>query len=285
MGTRARRGPVGLLMVALLAASSLACSAGTGPLKTSPDDAGMGLLQEIDASSPTSLDAGSSTRGFPAPDATGGEAGPADATVDAPPGRFITEVVSFKQGTCAGFEGNTRQLPEVVYGPPLGAGALAGSLDVVSLGGGGSIVVGFGPNAIVDGPGVDFVVFENPFNYGASDRYVEPGEVSVSEDGVSWTAFPCTDTTQEEPDGGWGATQCAGMNIVYSNPYTNDISPFDLQHAGGDQYDLATIGVPRAKYVRVRNIVASEDCPETGPKPDKNGFDLDAIAIINPALP
>jgi hypothetical protein len=204
-------------------------------------------------------------------------------TVDASASRFITEVISFEPGTCAGFQGSPRQMPEVVYGPPWGSPE--GSLDVVSLGGGGSIVVGFGANGIVDGPGIDFVVFENPFDYGSGDRYVEPGEVAVSEDGVHWTAFPCTDTTQQEPDGGWGATRCGGMNVVVSNPYTNSISPFDVEHAGGDQYDLAEIGVTSAKYVRIRNIVASEDCPDAGEKPTKNGFDLDAIAIINAVLP
>jgi hypothetical protein len=201
---------------------------------------------------------------------------------DGPPLRFITSVVGFDQGTCAGWGAN--DLPGIVEGPPRGGGTITGSTDVVSLGGGGSIVVGFAPDAIEDGPGVDFIVFENPFLLGGDSgaRYAEPGEVAVSDDGVNWTAFPCTDTTQAEPDGGWGATQCGGINPVMSNP-SNSISPFDVAHAGGDQYDLADIGVKHARYVRIRNIVASEPCPDAGPKPDKNGFDLDAIAIINVA--
>jgi hypothetical protein len=218
--------------------------------------------------------------------ATAGSDGPAachaDASArDAPPSRFVTEVVSFHQGTCAGYGADS--LPCVVEGPPVGLGDTEGSTDVVSLGGGGSIVVGFAPNAIVDGPGVDFVVFENAFFYGDGERYAEPGEVAVSDDGVHWTAFPCTDTTQAEPDGGWGSTQCGGINPVYSNP-DNDISPFDLEHAGGDQYDLADIGVKHARYVRIRSIVASEPCPDSGTRSIKNGFDLDAIAIINAEL-
>lgn len=202
--------------------------------------------------------------------------------------RFVSQVISFTQGTCAGF--NADDVLATVSGPPQGYGAVAGSLDVVSLGGGGEIIVGFGDNAIVDGPGVDFIVFENPFNDG-SGRYVEPGEVAVSEDGVTWTAYPCTDTTQNEPDGGWGATRCGGMNIVYANALTNSISPFDPATAGGDAFDLHEIGVTRAKFVRIRNIVASEWCPEAGWVPDgdtlptKNGFDLDAISIVNAELP
>ena len=54
-------------------------------------------------------------------------------------------------------------MPDIVLGPPVGGGALAGSLDVVSLGFSGEIVLCFEPNAIVDGPGADFIVFENAF--------------------------------------------------------------------------------------------------------------------------
>ena len=54
-------------------------------------------------------------------------------------------------------------MPGIVEGPPVGGGTDHGSTDVVSLGSGGSIVVSFAPNAIVDGPGADFIVFENPF--------------------------------------------------------------------------------------------------------------------------
>ena len=91
--------------------------------------------------------------------------------------RFVTSVVSFSPTDCAGF--GVASMPGIVEGPPVGGGADHGSTDVVSLGCGGSIVVGFAPNAIVDGPGPDFIVFENPFVIGgnASDVYAEPGEV------------------------------------------------------------------------------------------------------------
>jgi hypothetical protein len=226
-------------------------------------DAGTLLLTPVDATFPATLDAG------------------AACSADA---HFITEVLSFQKGTCAGY--NANDVCATVSGPPLGGGKYMAGTDVVSLGGGGSIVVGFGANAIVDGPGIDFVVFENPFvlEGGGDERYAEPGEVSVSDDGVTWTPFPCTDTTHDEPDGGWGATSCGGINPVYSTP-TNGISPFDLAEAGGDQYDLASIGVQHAKYVRIRNRVI-EECVDAGAATlDKNGFDLDAIAILHGELP
>jgi hypothetical protein len=221
---------------------------------------------------------------FVAPDA----AKPADAEPDAVAGRcatgsdrFIKQVISFDPGPCAGFGASS--MPDIVCGPPEGAGNEEGSTDVVSLGNGGSIVVGFGANGIEDGPGDDFVVFENPFDVGGNpnDVYMEQGEVSVSEDGVSWTTFPCTS------DGGAFSGHCAGVHAVYSN-LTDGISPFDVAKAGGDAFDLATLGVKKAKYVRIRDLVI-EACEDAGTSTDtpfhKDGFDLDAIAIVNPLLP
>jgi hypothetical protein len=195
-----------------------------------------------------------------------------------PADRFITKVVSYSLGPCSGF--GQKQMPQIVEGPPVGGGAEMGSTDVLSLGNGGQIIVSFEPNAIVDGPGVDFIVFENPFYIGGNpdDVYAEPGEVSVSEDGVNWTSYPCPDTTNNPP-----YQQCAGVHPVYSNP-DNGISPIDPATAGGDPYDLATIGVKQAKYVRIVDKVI-ESCPDSGVRLDTNGFDLDAIAVVNAALP
>jgi hypothetical protein len=194
-----------------------------------------------------------------------------------PDDRFITKVVKLDLGPCGGF-GSV----ESVLGPPVGGGACAGSTDVLSLGNGGEIVVSFAPNAIVDGPGPDFIVFENPFYLGCNPEAgvdAEPGEVSVSDDGVTWTSFtPCTDTTASPP---YGA--CAGVHPVFSNP-SNGISPFDPRAAGGDAYDLSTIGVKRASYVRIVDKII-EPCPKGAPSSDdKSGFDLDAIAVIHGEL-
>lgn len=189
--------------------------------------------------------------------------------------RFVTKVVSFTPGTCAGF--GQDKMPGIVEGPPVGGGDSQGSTDVVSLGGGGEIIVSFEPNAIVDGPGVDLLVFENAFYAGGNSAapYAEPGEVSVSEDGVTWTTFPCTATKYP-----YGA--CAGWHPVYANP-SNGISPIDPKSAGGDPFDLADVGVTHARYVRVRDKT-NEVCPDAGKGPTTNGFDLDAMAIVNAEL-
>jgi hypothetical protein len=190
--------------------------------------------------------------------------------------RFITKVVSFSPLDCAGW--GIPEMPGILEGPPLGAGTSQGSLDVVSLGNGGEIVVSFEPNAIVDGPGVDFIVFENPFFIGGNPNniYAEPAEISVSEDGINWKTFPCTATSYP-----YGA--CGGWHIVYSNP-DNGISPIDPAVAGGDAFDLADVGMPQARFVKIIDKII-EPCPATGAKPNTNGFDLDAIAIVNALHP
>ena len=190
--------------------------------------------------------------------------------------RFVTKVVSFTPGPCSGF--GAASIPEIVLGPPVGAGDLQGSFDVVSLGIGGEIVLSFEPNAIVDGPGVDFIVFENAFFAGGntSQPSADLGEVSVSEDGVTWKTFSCT-TGGSAPYG-----TCAGWRPVYSAP-GNGISPFDVDKAGGEPYDIGELGLTTARFVRIRDL-SSAPC-EGQPKPNNFGFDLDAIAVVHAETP
>jgi hypothetical protein len=264
--------------LALAAAVLFATTAGCGSSST--------------ASPSSSGDAGDPVESGPATTSDGGTL-PADASytigdASVSASRFVTSVVSFTPTDCAGFGAGS--LPGIVEGPPVGGGSEHGSTDVVSLGSGGSIVVSFAPNAIVDGPGQDFIVFENPFFIGgnSNDVYAEPGEVSVSDDGTTWQTFPCnptinlsaTDGTGTEPP--YGA--CGGWQVVYSAP-GNGISPFDPATAGGGAYDLADLGVTHARYVRIVDRTV-ENCPEAGPdKPTTNGFDLDAVAIVNAEQP
>jgi hypothetical protein len=151
-------------------------------------------------------------------------------------------------------------------------GDAAASLDVASLGNGGAITLGFAPSMIVDGPGPDFIVFENPFYAGGEKNsvFAELATVSVSADGQDFQAFPCTATAP--PYG-----SCAGWHPVYANPDKNDIDPTDPTRAGGDAFDLADLGLSEARFVRITD---REDL--TG----LNGvFDLDAVSIVNAACP
>lgn len=193
------------------------------------------------------------------------------APVDEPPvcvgdpTPFAGRVVSFTPGEFAGF--GQEDYPSIVFGPPHGAGAGMGSLDVLSLGRGGEIVLETG-FLLVDGPGVDLLVFENPFV-----TFAETGSVAVSEDGHTWWEFPCAAT-----DKAGGYPGCAGVHPVFSSP-DNGLSPTDPEVAGGDGFDLATLGVDpehfRGRYVRIRDSGQNVYGSLSG------GFDLDAIAVVH----
>jgi hypothetical protein len=174
---------------------------------------------------------------------------------------FADSVVSFEPGDGAGF--GQDELPDVVLGAPDGTEAGAPSLDVLSLGDGGVIVLGLDDLALIDGEGIDLIVFENPM-----ESWSETGIVAVSDDGDTWTEWPC-DTEDEEG----GFPGCAGVGIVYAGPEGAD--PTDPSAAGGDAFDLADIGVAHARFVRITDSGANAYDGETG------GFDLDAIAVVN----
>lgn len=203
-------------------------------------------------------------------DARGGEAGygaGGGSSNDELP--YAREIVSFEPGEGAGFGDD--DLPDVVLGPPSGRGELQGALDVLSLGKGGNIVLGFGELGIGDGDGADFVVFENPF-WPSGDPtlvFAEPGEVSVSEDGSEWHAFDC----DAAGDGMGRFAGCAGVTPALE--YDPDaVLPLDPALTGGDAFDLADVGLARARFVRITDVSNAGSTPSAG-------FDLDAVGIVN----
>lgn len=200
----------------------------------------------------------SSDDGAGAVDASGAAA---DASA-APRAGFPDRVVRFEPGEGAGF--GAAKMPGVVLGPPAGGGAGAGSLDVVSLGRQGLIELAFDDEVVFDGPGPDLIVFENAFS-----TWLERGEVSVSADGVQWHTFPCA-----ADDAAGGFPGCAGVTPVLAHP-DNGVDPHDPAVAGGDAFDLATLGLDEVRFVRVRDA-GSNDYGGPG-----GGFDLDAVAAVH----
>jgi hypothetical protein len=228
-----------------------------------------------------------------------------DASIDGPGGRvsavhtfeavgdpYADEVVSFTPGAGSGFGS-----PADVLGPPAGLGLFQGSEDVVSLGLSGAIEVRFADNAVADGPGPDFSVFENPFltigiGLFTDPPFSEPGRVSVSQDGVQWQTFPCSLSQAESPY----HPGCAGVYPVLSDgtpttphasiptlaPPIEDLVGVSIlgltlpEGAGGDGFDLADVGLPWIRYVRIQAAPFLEG-PGTD---DKAGFDLDALAAV-----
>jgi len=203
---------------------------------------------------------------------------------------FIDAVVAWQVGRGGG--AREADLPGIVLGPPRGGGAFRGSLHTFSLGLGGYIVVEFRDNLVVDGPGVDFVVFENaflPIGLATLPPFAEPGTVSVSADGVDWATFPCA---HEQPPFFPG---CAGVYPVFANadepaapsplvPSTAPIAslvgvPVDSfvppAGSGGDAFDLAEVGLVAIRFVRIdagQSMFGLQGLA---------GFDLDAVAAIH----
>lgn len=186
--------------------------------------------------------------------------------------RFITRIGNFTPGRGASPASDT----SYALGPPRGTGCCSGSTHTVSLGIGGEITLEFPNYLIFDGPGPDFIVFENVFTRaGLPGNFVELASVSVSEDGSAYREFPCN--TRTRPFSG-----CAGAHPVFANSETNRISPLDPATAGGDAFDLSETGLRAARFIRIHDLDAGD--PDVfGPR--TNGFDLDAIAIIHGTLP
>ncbi|RYZ06292.1 MAG: cell surface protein [Myxococcales bacterium] len=215
--------------------------------------------------------------GAPAPMGAGGDAAGGDAaggapTAPAPSGAlYASSVESFTPGDGAGY--NAEELPDIVLGAPRGGGQLKGSLDVLSLGAGGEIVLGFGDHGFVDGPGADLVVFENPFwpEGDASQVFAELGEVAVSEDGRTWRSFECD--TDGDDEGRFPG--CAGFTPTLQYD-AEALVPLDPEKSGGDAFDLADVGLSHARFVRIR------DLETLAPGGTASGFDLDAVGVIHP---
>lgn len=211
---------------------------------------------------------------------------------------YVDAVVSYVVGASGGYPG-TNYLPNVVKGPPMGSGLFQGGLDVFSLGFGGQIVLRFDDNAIANGPGADFTVFENAFMAfnGATltiERpFADPAIVSVSQNGTTWHTFPCQLTTN--PPAEIFYPGCAGVYPVLSsggNPHPSIpthgtmadlvgaplIPPPTPGGAGGDSFDLAAVGLSWARYVRIvdANVVTGDPYG-----PNNAGADVDAVAAIH----
>jgi hypothetical protein len=181
---------------------------------------------------------------------------------------WLDRVRAFEPGTSAGFGAD--RLPGVVLGRPEGLGLQQGSLDVVSLGDGGRIVVSFDDNAVVDGPGDDLVIFENPF-FSGNAVFTEFAFVEVSADGRNWVEFPY------DPGTGEGL---AGRVPVLANS-TNGLDPLDPA-SGGDRFDLADVGLDYVRFVRITDAGSLIDDPGNHSfAGSKGGFDLDAAGAIH----
>lgn len=138
-----------------------------------------------------------------------------------------------------------------------GAGTGAGSLDVFSLDNSGAssyIVLGWSGRRVKNGPGMDFIVFENGFYFSGNSqtRFMDLAFVEVSNDNINYCGFApvytnAPQTSYSNDPSKWA--RFAGKTPVLFNIDTNNLTAAetfqDLDSngepdlAGGDGYDLS----------------------------------------------
>jgi len=130
--------------------------------------------------------------------------------------------------------------------------------ELLTLGEDGWVVLEFTDNVVTDGPGPDLTVFENVMELGDGDYFRECAFVEVSQDGETWTRFPWDPQTLEGLAGVW--------------PTTGG-DPTDPEVSGGDQFDLADLGLSWITRVRLVDCGALVE--------DDGLFDLDAVVAVH----
>lgn len=201
-------------------------------------------------------------------------------------------------------------------GPADGSVVMLGEVGLSEIGvlAPGRVTLSFGALRVIDGPGDDFVVFENAFEFGGSGGFwfAELGYVEVSSNGVDFARFENTSLSTEgtgdpetdiittfgrtfagvDPTNINGLAGFDGPTFFGGEPRG---TPFDLADLVGNPLvasgavDLDSIG-----FVRIVDIPGSGDFLDSFGNPildgldvnndppiDINGFDLDAVGILN----
>ncbi|MDK9700444.1 MAG: cell surface protein [bacterium] len=173
------------------------------------------------------------------------------------------EVISFRPGSGAGF-GQSNYPGNVLGAPDTSASWYSPSnreTEILAMGNGGELVLAFRDGGIENGEGVDFTIFENVFeNRISHELYQECAFVSVSDNGNDWFTFPYDTITF--------------VGLAGRTPTNGNINPTMFPEAGGDGFDLATVGLQHATFVKLT------DCGSSIPD-DGDSFDLDAIVVLN----
>lgn len=189
-------------------------------------------------------------------------------------------------------------LPGIILGPPGASTPSTGSLTVASLGVGGSVTLTFTDIIIENGPGPDFIIFENAFFVGATPTstdvfgvFVEPAFVEVSMDGIVWFTFPFEAQALEDSRGivaDWHLfvrlQGLAGVTPTFTGNWTvpDDAATWDaggsggVSGAGGDAFDLAAVGLDEARFIRITDAATGNGNPGSAA-----GFDLDAVVVLH----
>lgn len=164
--------------------------------------------------------------------------------------------------------------------------------EVISLGDSGIATVQFS-QAIYDGDGADFVIFENGFQNPANpeEAFLELAFVEVSSDGVHFFRFPATSNTQSlvQIKGSGDYMNARLINNLAGKYAAQYGTPFDLE----ELKSIVGLDVTHITHIRVVDVIgdigskASTDAngqkindPYPTPFPT-GGFDLDAVGAIH----
>lgn len=217
---------------------------------------------------------------------------------------FASEVVSYTPGAdvTAGFDDPTHALGspsrDTDFGNVTPFNSAFSADQLVSVGTGGSLVVRFDA-PVFDDPanpfGFDLLVFGNAFFFDpsfepiATDVFAEPGQISVSQDGLLWFdittvfadgLFPTLgflDTTGPfESDGALPTdfTLPVDPSIPWMGATFEELVPLYAGSGGGAGVDIAETGLPWIQYVRI-----TQDTP--GVTTEIDGF-ADVAALPEP---
>lgn len=159
-----------------------------------------------------------------------------------------------------------------------------------SLGDSGSIELGF-DHEIYNGPGPDFVVFENGFSFGGDSTFLELAFVEVADSSGIFVRFPAnslTDTSFQVS--AFGSVNASKINNLAGKYIGNYGTPFDLE----DLKNIPNLNLGHIQKIKIIDVVgslqqnfASKDANgrkinDPWPTPfASGGFDLDAVGIIN----
>lgn len=166
-----------------------------------------------------------------------------------------------------------------IFNPANALGAPGGATSVHSLGIGGDLTLAFTP-PIVDRPGADLIVGENPFRLASAwwQSFAEVAFVEVSSNGVDFVRFPARYFGAPVSPGSFGTVPVgAYQNLAGQTPVLADapgVDARDVVEAGGDAFDLGdlaalpqvvngTVDLQAIGYVRLVDVV--------------NGSSLDAL--------
>ncbi len=194
--------------------------------------------------------------------------------------RFADAIVGFAQAPNEDPAGGAYPAladPNAALGPNDGV--------LVTLGGGGSIVVSFA-DPIANGPGADLRVYENPLvlpEFGGN--YVDLGFVEVSSNGSDFARFPAA-TGVGAPVGRYDLVDPA---LLSGFAGVNAFDAFDLSDLLGlPEVTGGAVDLGAVRYVRIVDVIGdggtldSLGNPIYDPYPSQGnaGVDLDAIAAV-----